>query len=335
MKLFSPLLFGFILIFQFSYSQAINRKHFFESDSNASLFIAARLKNLDHPQQEDVKRPAFAQLTLANDSSFEGPIELHARGKSRKKLCDPPPLMLYFKSKGSPLSKLGKLKLVWSCNSSEYYDQLIIKEYLIYKMYNLLTPYSYRVRLLDVQVSDSSKPGKPIKRKGFLIENIDDLAERLSCREYQDTSLLPMQTNQQQYALVTIFQYMIGNTDWSISNYQNIKLVVPDSPENQPPYLVPYDFDYSGLVNAEYAVPFESIPIENVRVRYNRATRLNLADIHSAAGIIAKAKPDILSLVESMKELKPAARKDIISYLNEFFRLMNDEKQFDNIFLKK
>ncbi len=325
-----------ILFAHAAFSQSIDRRKFFEGDSIATLFISVNLKNIDHPRQIEVKRPATARLVLPNDSSLEGPIELHARGKSRLAICDPPPLLLYFKTKkASPLSKLGKLKLVWACNTSDYNDQLILKEYLIYKMYNLVTPYSFRARLLDVQVSDSNRAGKPIKRKGFLLENIDDLAERVGCREFQDTSLMPMYTHQQQYALVAVFQYMIANTDWSVSNYQNIKMVIPNTADRHPPYVVPYDFDYSGLVNAEYAVPFETLPIESVRTRYNKATRLEVEDIHYAAGVILNAKPGILSLVENMKELKQGAKKEMINYLNEFYKLMNDEKQFDNIFLNK
>jgi hypothetical protein len=111
--------------------------------------------------------------------------------------------------------------------------------------------------------------------------------------------------------------------------------MVHNGTERKPPLVVPYDFDYSGLVNAEYAQPHESLPIDNVRVRYNKATSLRLEDIHAAAQIISNAKPAILSLIENMQELKPGARKDMTNYLNEFFRIMKDEKEFDNIFLKK
>ncbi len=335
MKLFEIICFVFAV--HFCHAQSINRNEFFENDSPATLSISVNLKNIDQPKQVDVKRPAIARLTLPNDSSYEAPIELHARGKSRLAMCDPPPLMLYFKTNTpGTLSKLGKLKLVWACNSTEYYDQLILKEYLIYKMYNLLTPYSFRVRLLNVQVSDSSaKNGKVIKRKGFLIENIDDVAKRYDCKEFQDTSLMPNETNQFQYALVTIFQYMIANTDWSIGNYQNIKMIVPNGIPRKPPLIIPYDFDYSGLVDAEYAVPYETIPIENVRQRYNRATRLNMVYIDSATQVILLAKERIFSLIENMPELKPAIKREMSRFLNEFYLLIKNKNEFNLIFLKQ
>ena len=332
MKLVIPFLFLFIS----SFSQSISRKSFFEDETVVSLAISVSLKNIDQPTQVDVKRPAMAKLVLANDSAFTGPIQLHARGKSRLALCDPPPLMLYFKTKmPSQLSNLGKLKLVWACNSSDYYDQLILKEYIIYKMYNLLTPYSFRVRLANVGVYDSSKAGKTYNRMGFLIEDIDDLAKRLNGKEFGDLVLQPGQVEQYHYALVTIFEYMIANTDWSISNFQNIKMVSQGTIGSMPPILVPYDFDNSGLVNAIYAVPFETLPIDNVRTRYNRATSLSIGDIDSASQVILSAKPAIISLIENTEGLKLAQKKEMVNYLNEFFGLMDDKKAFNKIFLKQ
>ena len=319
-----------------AYGQPINRQSFFKNDTIAALLISANLRNIDLERQKEIKRPGIARLIMPDSVEFSGPIELHGRGKIRYELCNPPPLMLYFKTKEqSSLRSLGKLKLVWGCRSGDFYDQLVIKEYLVYKMFNLLTPYSFRVRLLDIEFKDSSKAGTPIRRKGFLIEDIDELAKRNGLIEFEGISLMPGETNQPQYALVTVFQYMIANTDWSVSNYQNIKMVASDTALKPVPLIVPYDFDNCGLVNADYAVPHESLPIESVLQRYNKAVSLKKEDIHAVAEIFRQAQPALISIIEKCNELKPSNKKEMINYLNEFFRLLADMKTFDNIFLKQ
>jgi hypothetical protein len=183
-------------------------------------------------------------------------------------------------------------------------------------------------------MSDSAKPANMIKRKGFLIEDIDEVARRNDCREYEDTSLMPIETDQWQYALVTVFQYMIANTDWSISNYQNIKMVIPDTARIMVPLVIPYDFDNSGLVNAEYAAPHESLPIENVRQRYNKGMKLQPQHIENIMQLFRDTKPKIMATIESCEELKPAYKKDMIKYLNEFFDELENGNTFKKIFLK-
>ena len=323
------------LPFHLLVSQSLDRTTFFEEHSIASLFLSGSLKNIDIEKQKEVKRPGQATFVFEDGSKYSGPIELHGRGKLRFDYCDPPPLMLYFKTKQpSGLRNLGKLKLVWSCRGSDYYDQLVVKEYLIYRMYNLLTPLSLRVRLLNIQFIDSAKNGNPLSRKGFLIEDIDELARRNGCREYEDTSLIPMETNQRQYALVTVFQYMVANTDWSVSNYQNIKMVVSDTAHKMVPFVVPYDFDNSGLVNAEYAVPNEKLPIETVRERYNKGVSLKKSDIDAVRNLFMEKRDSILLMVEQCPELKASHKKDMLNYLAAFFKELENEVLFNNIFLK-
>jgi hypothetical protein len=265
-----------------------------------------------------------------------GAIEYTGRGKVRFEICDPPPLMLYFKNKNAgALKSLGKLKLVWSCQAGDYYNKIILKEFLVYKMYNLITPYSFRVRKLNVAFSDSSRDGSVINRKGFLLEDVDDLAARLQCREYQDTVVMPKEANQQLYALMVMFQYMIGNTDWALVNYQNIKLIVADSSSVLRPIAIPYDFDNSGLVNANYAVPPETMPIDNVTERFNKGMALTKDDIQMATAVFKSKKDELMGLVENADGLSSADRRYMSNFLQGFFEEMKDVERFNKIFLKE
>jgi hypothetical protein len=201
-------------------------------------------------------------------------------------------------------------------------------------MYNLITPYSFRVRPLHVVFNDSSRNGNTISRVGFLLEDVDDLASRLNCREYQDIVVNPMETNQQLYALMVMFQYMIGNTDWAIVNYQNIKLIVADSSQKIQPITIPYDFDNSGLVNANYAVPPETMPIDNVTERFNKGRALSMDDIKMATDKFKQAEDGLMHLVENTQGLSPSDHRYIKNYLYSFFKEMKDVERFNKVFLK-
>ncbi len=336
MRVVSVLFFGIIFLFApAARTQKIDPVAFFREDSTPNLYLSGHLKGIDLPKESGVKRPGYARMVLPGGTEYQGAIEFTGRGKSRFVVCDPPPLMLYFKNRNEGgLSRLGKLKLVWSCQAGDYYNRLVAKELLVYKMYHLLTPFSFRVRELNIIFADSSKEGSILNRKGFLLEDVDDLAKRLQCSEYQDIEVKPAETNRRLYALMAIFQYMIGNTDWSIANYQNIKLIVPDTSTLFSPIPIPFDFDNCGLVDAEYAVPHESMPIENVRERYNKAMALPVEEIKIASEIILKAKPSLYSLVDRSNELTTADKRYIRHYLDSFFDEMKDFEKFSKIFLK-
>lgn len=328
-------LISFVLCSTIVSGQKVDPVAFFNEDATINLQLWGHLKNIDQEKQFGIKRPGFAQMEWPDGTGYKGAIEYTGRGKSRFEMCYPPPLMLYFKNKkGGELSSLGKLKMVWSCKAGEYYNKLILREFLAYKMYNLITPYSFRVRLLNVTFNDSSRNGNVISRKAFLLENVDDLAERLHCREYQDTVISPLETNRQLYSLMVMFQYMIGNTDWAIINYQNIKLIASDTARQFQPITIPYDFDNSGLVNANYAVPPENMPIDNVTERYNKGMALSMEEIKLAGAVFESKKDDILALVENVEGLTSGDRRYIRDYLDGFFEEMKDFERFSKVFLR-
>ena len=315
--------------------QKVDPVAFFQEEGTISLYLWGHLKNLDQSKEMGIKRPGEAQMVMPDGKEHKSAIEFTGRGKFRFELCNPPPLMLYFKNKNmGELSKLGKLKMVWACQGSDYYNKLVIKEFLIYKMYNLITPYSFRVRPLHVVFNDSSRNGNTINRVGFLLEDVDDLASRLNSREYQDILVNPKETNQQLYALMVMFQYMIGNTDWAIINYQNIKLIVADSTQTIQLITIPYDFDNSGLVNANYALPPEIMPIDNVTERYNKGMALSMENVKMAADLYKIAEPELIHLVENTKGLSQSDQRYVKNYLYDFFEAMNDFERFSKVFLK-
>lgn len=233
------------------------------------------------------------------------------------------------------MAALGTLKLVSSCKLGEDYENYLLTEYLVYKMYNLLTEKSFRVRLLQLTYRDSTSKVKEFTRYAFLLEDTKDMAKRNKMREYKQLNVGTEQTNREQMTLVAIFQYMIGNTDWSVPVKHNIRLI-NDNNDNPAllPYPVPYDFDYCGLVNAEYAVPYEELGLDNVRQRLYRGYPRTMEELNKTLQVFKEKKEKIYSLVTEMKLLGKNKQKDIINYLDGFYDIINKPKEVASIFIK-
>ena len=118
---------------------------------------------------------------------------------------------------------------------------------------------------------------------------------------------------------VAIFEYMIGNTDWSVPANHNIKIVHTDSDSMSKPYVVPYDFDFSGLVNTNYSVPDERLPITDVKQRVYRGFLRSESEINKVLDVFKKQKDSIYAIVNNCNLLWPASKKNMLGYLDEFF----------------
>ena len=141
-------------------------------------------------------------------------------------------------------------------------------EYYVYKMYNLLTPFSYRVRLLRVEYIDTSGKKKPRDNYAFIIEPTDQMALRLNAKEFDRKGISNHSVDRNTATIMGLFQLLVGNTDWSIPNMHNIKLLRVADAKYPMPVAVPYDFDYCGIIDAQYAIPNEIHPIEKVTERF-------------------------------------------------------------------
>ena len=184
------------------------------------------------------------------------PVDTRARGNFRraKKNCNFPPLRLDFPTgqmEGTLFEGQDKLKLVTPCNDGrDDYQRYVLSEYLAYRILNLLTPASFRVRLVEITYEDTSGDYDTRTKIGFLIEDEDEMAARQRGTIEEVTQFHPARSFAEYSVLVAMFNYMIGNTDWSPVYFHNVKLVRTEEAQ----YLtVPYDFDFSGTVDARYA----------------------------------------------------------------------------------
>src|SRR5690606_36094724 len=137
-----------------------------------------------------------------------------------------------------------------------------------FKLYNELTDNSFKAQLVKVKYCDSEKKQEPIERFGFLIEHPRELADRMDGRILGEAYGVPKNIHLPAYKVFTLFQYMIGNTDWGLSNRHNVELVECQVDGVRLPVPVPYDFDFCGLVDAPYAIPHHSHRIQDVKERF-------------------------------------------------------------------
>src|SRR5690349_16745909 len=170
----------------------------FASDSILEVVIEGDINKLMRDRFDDaVKHSLTLTYTSDDNKQVSVPIEAKTRGHFRRIQgdCTYPPLMLHFKKNDSTDNSIfngqSKLKLVVPCRNEE----LIIKEWMAYKMFNLLTPQSFKVRLLSLtwKQSNKNKQEKPVY--AFLLENEDDMAARNRSFSVKRNHLSPIATD--------------------------------------------------------------------------------------------------------------------------------------------
>ena len=264
------------------------------------------------------------QLTYqVNDTlDINKKVKVKARGEFRREHCILPPFWLSIKKAkvgNKYLEDINKIKIVTNCKGSKQYEQYLFKEYLTYKIYNEISPYSFRVRLIRMKYIDTGRKNKETNSWAFMIEPEDMMAVRLGVKSVKMDAVSQRYTDTLTTDIVSIFMYMIGNADYSVMGRHNLKLIRRMDPINPLPVPVPYDFDYAGLVNAYYAIPGENLGLTSVTQRYYLG--LCREDHYYIAAIdqILKNKNEILGLVESSPYLDDKNRNEMVKYLGEFF----------------
>jgi hypothetical protein len=293
---------------------------------------------------EDSTEPRDGALSLTGTAETY-PIRLSARGITRRKkeVCSFPPLRVDFAQKpaaSSLFASQGRLKLVTHCQSQESHQQQLLLEYSAYRIFNLLSPASFRTRLATVDYQEPN--GKATAtRWGFFIEDLDDVARRNGMtRAIVGERINSTQLELRQAARVALFEYMIGNLDWSMragpageACCHNSRLI--GGKGSALFTSVPYDFDYSGLVDAPYAVPPEGFGIRSVRSRaYNGFCRLNAETVAAAAEFRAK-RPAIEALYSQIPGMSDRTRAKARAYLAGFFNDIATDELVRTKVLKK
>ena len=296
----------------------------------------------------------IGSLIRKKDDSTEGPfvlkangveqqVQVRVRGKSRLRLCKFPPLRLNFSDSDTDQTVFAgqqKIKLVTHCRSNDASQVDALQEYAVYRIFNIISDIGYRVRLLRITYRDTDERRKDdlIERYGFLLESQSALAARVGGVPVDVTGISLKSLDEDYAAAVYIFQYLIGNTDWSFVMADgddvcchNGDILDVDSKR----YYVPYDFDLVGLVNSKYAYPDPSLPIRKVTQRYYLGFCTSRDTLQSALGIIKSHKEEILGVLSEIPGLPEKDRKRSIDFLNQFFTRADDEEKMLKSFEKR
>ncbi len=305
----------------------------FKSDSVLAFVIVADMKPLLKDRgDKTTDHLAVLKYARKKKGTIEIPIKIKARGNFRRQAanCIFPPLLIDIakqKKKNSVFDYQNKLKLVTHCINEDY----IFQEQLVYKIYNLLTDLSFRSRLAKVTYQDSAAKRPTETKMAFLVEDETDLAKRNNLKIYNFKQLRSEMLDTVVMAKLSVFEYLIGNTDWSVPFLHNIRLLTDSI---HAPIPVPYDFDHSGIVAAKYAMPSEGLPIATVRQRLYRGIAYPLPVFEQVFAQFRALRPQIYALYENNATLQPNYIKKTIKYLDEFYAVINDPKAVKREFIE-
>ena len=311
----------------------VDSVQFFTDEGMIDISLTTDFRGLQNEKGKSVYQDAEINCRFPDSSLVNEKIEIAARGHFRRDNCTLPPLLLNFRNNSSPrLSSLGKLKLVIACGSAAHDEQVLLKEYLVYKMYNLLEEKSFRVRLVRVSFRDIKDKIRSFTQYAFFIEDDKDMAGRNGCKKNDKALYQSENTNREIMTKVALFQYMISNGDWSVPGNHNIKLIFSKR-DLTVPFAVPYDFDQSGFVNADYATPDPQLETDKVTDRVYRGFTRNMDELQATLEIFRNKKEAILSLINNFQFLKEINRKDAVKYLNEFYKIISEKNLVQSIFI--
>lgn len=318
-------------------AQKLDKKKFFEDESIINATLEMDLRDLLAKKAKQRYLPGTMTLTFKDATTVSEKIKATVRGNFRRETCFMPGLTVDFGvDTNSRMSKFKTVKISNGCSSGDDPGQLVIKEYLAYKIYNILTDMSLRVRLMNISFKDVSGKRKPYTQYAFIIEDVDDMAKRNKMIEVEGTQYNTEQTNRDQMTLVTLFEYLIGNTDWSVPAYHNIKLIAPKEDKNVRPYAVAYDFDICGFVDPPYATIDEQLQdkISNVKERLNRGFPRTMEELKVAVKHFNDKKEQILGLIKNNEYLKAKEKSSLVDYVEDFYKTINSDRELNRIFVE-
>lgn len=330
------------LFFAFSISTSYSQstvKPLFASDSILEISLVFDIKTVvrDIDDEKAIYHPAILSYTDSNGMPVTLDVKVKTRGHFRKLRdnCTFPPLRINFKRKqaeGTLFEGQDKIKLVTHCRTNNArFEQFVIEEYLIYRLYNLLTNFSFKVRLAKISYIDLNGKMQPFSKYAFFLENLDHLAERHAAAVIETKGLHQETVDYATMNQLVVFQYLIGNTDWSVPNLHNIELLLVSPGRAAVP--VPYDFDFSGIINIPYAKPPEHLPIKSVKQRLFRGYCRTRGQLEPSFSSLRHLKDSILSIYSSNVHLTPKQKKQSLLYLEEFFETINDERRIKSDFI--
>ena len=309
------------------------------NSSDPADLMTLRLEIAVRTLRKETNDSVYTNSTLfykEQDAWDSLPVQLRTRGDFRKRKCVFPPVKIKFSKKdiqNTVFDNNKKLKLVVPCRHEEAKNDNVVKEYLAYRLYEPMTPYHFKTRLVNLEWSQkSSKKNSGHQLKGILLEDLDNLAERTGGDAY-DRNVHPMRLDTLNSIRNAFFQYMIGNADYSTTLGHNYKIIYQD----QKFLAIPYDFDLAGLVNADYG---KSSDVQNLRFMGDEPAARVYRDYPRDPMLVEQVRQEYLNNKDAiLRELEKTKGffdnedeyAEAEMYITKFFQVLEDDKKFNRI----
>lgn len=299
------------------------------------IIINTRINRLIRKSnKEEYQEASLKFFDTAGNDMFSMDGRIRARGNMRKQVCVNPPVKIDF-NKGA-LDSLGflkqdKLKMVFPCSGGSLNQQMLLKEHFVYELYNFIDSNSMRTKLVDVEIYDGER--KKQEFIGVLVEDEEEYARRNNAKVIEKGKIRSNRLDREAFVKMEFFQYMIANTDWSVGNKHNLELV--KLPNHEKIRAVPYDFDYSGFVGQDYAVPSPSLPIEDVNQRYFFNYEMTESEFTMAYDYFISIEKDLYIMCSKASYMKERSIKENIDYIKSFYKELKKTKSFRKTASKK
>ncbi|MGB0376091.1 MAG: hypothetical protein ACPGC5_02725 [Flavobacteriaceae bacterium] len=299
-------------------------------DSTETVAIQLNYSNKELARKTNDTTFIETNMVYAHEGSQKSiPVRLRARGNFRRSRCYFPPVkMKIYKddAKGTLFEGQKNMKLVLPCLLEKGNQDNILKEYLGYKIYETVSDHHFRTRPVDIDFKEQKKKKEVVhKLRGFLIEDDKKVAKRGGGKVFE-RYIHPLAMDADASITNALFQYMIGNTDFSVAYQHNGKLLYVDSKI----IPLPYDFDMSGLVNPSYAVVNPTLGISDVRDRKYRGFKRDISDMEKVRQKYLSQKSNIMGIVDSFKDdfENSATFEDTREFVNSFFSILESDQEF-------
>ncbi len=316
----------------------------FQSDEVLDVRIVAPISTILSERPIDEELSGTFQYTNSAGEAVEVDVKIRTRGRFRrdKDNCWFPPLRVNFvtsQTKGTLFHKQDKVKLVTHCQNSSKYAEVLLREYAAYRLLNVMTDASFRVRLLRITYVEDERDKDDDVRYGFVIEHRDRLARRLGKAVLQISGTSPRSLNPEYANTISMFHYLIGNTDFSSVRGSKGEVCCHNhvlfGNEGEAVWSVPYDFDQAGFVDAPHAAPNPRFNMSSVKRRLYRGRCIHSDHLSTTIASYQSKRDEFLQVVNELEIADNRSLKSMTDYIEKFYKILATEKRVNSELIKK
>jgi hypothetical protein len=305
------------------------------SEGVTELTLRTNLDSLMIVRKKDEYIPGLMVYKKSKQEEMSIPVRIKCRGKYRRMICDFPPIKLKFRKKDlkkEGLNDFNELKVVTHCFDEKVKSKdLILREYLAYKLYQELTPLSFRAQLVRVNYHCTATD-RVYNQWGIMLEDSEEVAHRAGGKIFEKMGTPPDSLVTEVERISSLFQYMISNTDWSIPLVRNIELVKRSDGKI---LTIPYDFDFSGLVSAPYSRANSDLGQKTVLDRVFLGNAKTYEELKPAINLFLSKKESMYAIIKDSDNIVKSSKRFMLAYLDEFFEIIKDKEKVETTLLSR